>query len=70
MNLNIQVINHRKDQGCRSNLVRRLVGSHNDPAKQRALRWFTVMDDRRLLEFGLSHRDIAELRGSEFVSLR
>jgi len=45
-----------------SGLVRRLVRSHDDPAKRRRLTWLLALDDARLLRFGLTLEDIAMLR--------
>ena len=58
---------------ARSGLVRRLVQARDDPAKQRIWRWLIVIDDERLLRFGLTPEDIVLLRGSRgfgnFVNL-
>jgi hypothetical protein len=58
---------------ARSNLVRRLFQARDDPAKQRIWRWLIVIDDERLLSFGLTPEDIVLLRGSRgfgnFVNL-
>jgi hypothetical protein len=45
-----------------SKLLRRLVGSRNDPAKQRVLSWLKDIDDERLSAFGFTSEDIAALR--------
>jgi len=46
-----------------SALVRRLLfRSHDDPGKRRILKWLLAVDDARLLQFGLTHDDIAVLR--------
>jgi hypothetical protein len=51
--------------------VRRLVRAKDDPAKQRIRRWLSDIDDKQLLNFGLTPEDIALLRGargsSDFV---
>jgi hypothetical protein len=44
-----------------SSLVRRLLQAKDDPAKRR---WLSDIDDKRLLSFGLTPKDIALLRGS------
>jgi hypothetical protein len=49
---------------ARSSLVRRLVQTRDDPAKQRIRRWLSEISDERLLSFGLTLEDIALLRGS------
>jgi hypothetical protein len=49
---------------ARSSLARRLVHARDDPAKQRIRRWFSEINDERLLSFGLTPEDIALLRGS------
>jgi hypothetical protein len=55
---------------ARSSLVRRLVQSKDDPAKQRIRRWLSDISDERLLSLGLTPEDIALLRGSgNFVYL-
>ncbi len=46
----------------RSSLVRRLVQAKDDPAKQRIREWLGLIDDERLLDFGLTPDDIAALR--------
>jgi hypothetical protein len=45
-----------------SRLLRRLVDSRNDPARQRVLGWFKDIDDERLSTFGFTSEDIAALR--------
>jgi hypothetical protein len=45
-----------------SSFLRRLLRANDDPAKQRCLAWLIEIDDRRLLEFGLSSRELAILR--------
>jgi hypothetical protein len=62
MNDYVQVIDYPTEQKPRSSLVRRLVRARSDAVKLRARRWLTAIDDGRLLDFGLSHQDIAELR--------
>jgi hypothetical protein len=47
-----------------SSLVRRLVRAQHDPARQRLREWLREIDDRRLLEFGLTPEDIAVLRNT------
>jgi uncharacterized protein YjiS (DUF1127 family) len=59
----VQTIDDVAHQKPRSGLVRRLVRARKDSVKQRARQWLTAMDDQRLLEFGLSRQDIADLRG-------
>jgi hypothetical protein len=49
---------------ARSSLVRRLVQTRDELAKQRIRRWLSEIDDERLLSFGLTPEDIALLRGS------
>jgi hypothetical protein len=44
-----------------SSFLRRLLRANDDPAKQRCLAWFIEIDDRRLLELGLSPGDLAIL---------
>ncbi len=54
--------------GCQkagSSLVRRLVRAQDDPAKQRIRAWLSDIDDERLLNFGLTLKDIAVLRGTQ-----
>jgi hypothetical protein len=46
----------------KSSFLRRLLRANDDPAKQRCLAWLIKIDDRRLLEFGLSPGDLAILR--------
>jgi hypothetical protein len=64
MNDYVQGIYDVAHQKPRSSLVRRLVRARQDAVKQRARQWLTAIDDRRLLEFGLSRQDIADLRGN------
>jgi len=46
-----------------SALVRRLLfRSHNDPARQRVLKWLAQADEERLQSFGLTPEDIVLLR--------
>ena len=45
-----------------SSLVRRLLQSHDNPAKWRMLAWLMGIDDQRLLRYGLTLEDIAVLR--------
>ena len=46
-----------------SALVRRLLfRSHDDAAKHRILKWLLLVDDARLLKFGLTPEDIVILR--------
>ena len=63
MNDYVQVMDYAAELKPRSSLVRRLVRARNDAVKLRARRWLTAIDDERLLDFGLSHQDMAELRG-------
>jgi uncharacterized protein YjiS (DUF1127 family) len=46
----------------RSTLVQRLLRATNDPVKQNVRKWLSAMRDERLFDFGLSKRDIADLR--------
>jgi uncharacterized protein YjiS (DUF1127 family) len=63
MNDYVQVLDYAAEVKPRSSLVRRLVRARNDAVKLRARRWLRAIDDERLLDFGLSQQDIAELRG-------
>jgi hypothetical protein len=47
-----------------SSFVRRLLQTHNDPAKQRALAWLLQIDDARLIRFGLTPEDVVILRAT------
>jgi hypothetical protein len=47
----------------KSSLLRRLLRAHDDPCKQRILKWLIEIDDAELLKFGLAPEDIAILRG-------
>jgi hypothetical protein len=57
-----QVITPAKDLKATSSLVRRLINPKRDSAKKRICQWLSEIDDRRLLQFGLSPEDIAVLR--------
>jgi hypothetical protein len=48
-----------------SNLVRRLLEARDDPAKQRIREWFGLIDDERLLSFGFTRLEIADLRSAK-----
>src|SRR5579859_5235121 len=58
-------IKHTNFVTCRkrgSSLVRRLVQSEGDSAKQRIRGWLGAIDDERLLKFGLTPMEIRALR--------
>lgn len=58
------VVTRAKDLKVTSSLVRRLVRAKHDPGKKRVRQWLSDIDDRRLLQFGLTPEDIVALRGA------
>jgi hypothetical protein len=58
-----------KHTNSTSSLVRRLVRAEHDPGKQRARRWLSDIDNRALMQFGLTLQDIAAFRGVQAPSL-
>jgi hypothetical protein len=59
----VQVIDFPTELEARSGLVRRLVRARDDAVKLRARQWLAAIDDAKLLAFGLSRQEIADLRG-------
>jgi hypothetical protein len=65
---NEHVITGVEHTNSTSSLVRRLVRAERDPGKQRARRWLSDVDNRVLMQFGLTLEDIAALRGVQAPS--
>jgi hypothetical protein len=58
----VKIMNYVTRRKGGSSLVRRLVRSEGDSAKQRVREWLSAMEDEKLLQFGLTPIEIRALR--------